>query len=106
MDLGLDRFHGDLDIMIANGYISGDPWVVRVIPAMRGQIEGHRKTALSGGQIASVKGIGIFGRGESGILADGPRPTGIHGGHGPAHVGRHSRQGIQMFNVFKILCRI
>ena len=55
-------------------HIAGHAFVIAVVAAMRGQIEGHRETFLPGGKIAAVKGVGLFGRGEAGILANRPRP--------------------------------
>ena len=86
--------------------IAHHPGMVRVIAAVGGQIEGHRQPLLAGRQVAAVKGVGFLGRGEPGVLADGPGPIGVHGGHGPAHIGRKSRQAVQMLEGFEVLGRV
>src|SRR5262245_65845134 len=61
--------------------------MVAVVAAVGWQIEGHRQTLLPGGDIASVKGVGILGRGKARVLANGPRLGDVHGGIGAAQVG-------------------
>src|SRR6267142_1875566 len=45
---------------------------------MGGKIERDRKALLPGGEVASVEGVGIFGRREPGIL-----PSGVSHGWAP-----------------------
>jgi hypothetical protein len=47
--------------------------VVRVVPAVGGQVESDRQTFLTSSQIAAIKSIGGFGRTKTGILANSPR---------------------------------
>ncbi len=35
--------------------------VVRVVAAVRGQVEGHRKALLAGGDVAAIEGVGFLG---------------------------------------------
>ena len=60
--------------------IAGNTRVVRVVAAMGRQVEGDRQALLTGGQVTTVERVGLFSGGESGVLANRPRPEGIHGG--------------------------
>ena len=42
-------------------HIPHDPGMIGIITAVGGQIKGHRKPLLTGGQVAAVKGIGRLG---------------------------------------------
>ena len=68
--------------------VAGDARVIAVIAAMGGEIEGDRETLLPGGEIAAVEGVGILGRGEPGILPNGPRLGDVHGRVGTAQERR------------------
>jgi hypothetical protein len=87
-------------------HIAHDPGVVRIVAAVGGQVKGHGKALLAGGQVAPVKGVGFLGRGKTGILADGPGAPGIHGGHGAADIGREAGQGVDVGHAFQVLGRI
>src|ERR1700730_1845065 len=76
--------------------------MIGVIAAMGGEIERYRKTFLPGGEIATIEGVGILGRGESGILPDRPRLGDIHGGVGPAQDRRDTRPGLKEIDAFKV----
>ena len=52
---------------------SPDPLVIRIVAAMRRQVECYRESLLPGGQIAAVERVRFFGRRKSRVLADGPR---------------------------------
>ncbi|MNX93240.1 hypothetical protein D3C86_1254170 [compost metagenome] len=73
---------------------------------MGGEVESHGNTLLAGGERLAVKGIRGFGRGKTGILADGPGPPGIHGGARAARERRKARQAIKMRNLLQIVSRI
>src|SRR5262249_60534845 len=45
--------------------------------------------------VAPVESVGVLGRGEAGILTDGPRLRDIHGGVRPAQVGRDARVAVE-----------
>ena len=62
--------------------------MIGIIAAMGREIEGDGEAHLSGGEIAAVKRVRIFGGGKAGILADRPRLVHIHGRIGAAHIGR------------------
>ena len=47
--------------------------VVGVVAAVGGEVEGDRQALLAGGEVAPVEGVGVLGRREAGVLADGPR---------------------------------
>src|SRR3546814_2758760 len=61
----VDRHPGHADV-------AGDPRMVAVVAAVRGQVESHRQPLLPGRQVAAVEGVAVLGRGEAGILPDGP----------------------------------
>jgi hypothetical protein len=86
--------------------ISDDARMVAVIAAMGGEVEGHRNALLAGRQRLAVEGVGFLRRRETGILADRPRTTGIHGGARAAYEGREARQAVQMRNSFQIVGRV
>ncbi len=80
----------DRDARLAD--IAGDARMVAVIAAMGGEIEGDRQPLLPGGEVAAVEGVRFLGGREAGILADRPRPPGIHRG---AHAARERREAGQ-----------
>lgn len=80
--------------------------MVAVITAMGSEIESHGNALLTGSQRLAVKGIRGFRGGETGILADGPGPSRIHGGARAAGERRKSRQAVQMGNMVQVVGRI
>ena len=70
--------------------VAGDARIVAVVAAMGGEIEGDAEALLPGGEVAAVEGVGLFGGREAGILADRPRPTGVHRRIGPARERREA----------------
>ena len=54
--------------------------MVGVVAAVGGEVEGHRQALLAGGQVAAVEGVGVRGRGEAGVLPDGPGLVDVHRG--------------------------
>ncbi len=81
--------------------IAFDARMVAVIAAMGGEIEGDRKALLPGGQIAAVKGVRLLGRGEAGILPDGPGLLDIHGRIRAAQEWRQAGHGLQKIQARK-----
>ena len=75
-------------------------FVVGIVAAMGGQIEGHRQAFLTSGEVAPVEGVRFFGGGEAGVLADGPGLHGVHGGVRAAQEGRNPG------GVFQVLHRV
>src|SRR4029453_3700228 len=69
---------------------------------MGGEIERDREALLSGGQIASVKRVGIFRGGEPGVLPDRPGLVDIHGGVGAAQIRRDARPGVEEVDAFEM----
>ena len=78
---GVDRHPGHADV-------AAHARVVGVVAAVGGEIEGHRKAHLPGRQVAAIEGVGLLGRGEAGVLPNGPRIGGVHGRVGAAHERR------------------
>ena len=72
--------------------VADDARMVAVIAAVGGEIEGDRQALLPGGEVAAVEGVRILGGREAGILADRPRPAGVHRGIGPARERREAGQ--------------
>jgi hypothetical protein len=70
--------------------------VITVIAPVRGEIEGNGKTLLSCGEIAAVKGIGVFSRRKACILPNSPRALHIHGRVGAANVRREAGMRIEI----------
>ena len=93
---GIDRDAGHADI-------AGDARMIGVVAAMGGEIEGDREAFLSGGEIAPVEGVGIFRRGEAGILPDGPGLVDIHGRVGAAQIGRDAGIGVEEVDAGEIV---
>ncbi len=55
------------------------------------------------GEIAAVEGVGFFGGGEAGVLADGPGTAGVHRGARTAHERRHAGQRADVLEAFQVL---
>ena len=96
-DAGEQRAHvvDRVDRNTGHADIAGHPRVVGVIAAMGGEIESDRQALLPGGEIAPVEGVGILGRGEAGILPDGPGLVHVHGRVGAAQIGRDAGIGVE-----------
>ena len=78
---GIDRHAGHADV-------AAHARMVAVVAAMGGEIEGDRQALLPGRDVAAVEGVGILGRREAGVLADGPRLRDVHGRVRPAQERR------------------
>ena len=81
---GIDRHAGHADVAL-------DARVVRVVAAMRREIERDREAHLAGGEVGAVEAIAVLGRAEAGVLANGPRLVGVHGGVRAASEGIDAR---------------
>ena len=80
--------------------------VVGVVTAVRSQVEGHRQTLLSGGEVAAVECVGLLGGRESGILADGPRTHHVHRRIGSAEERGDTCGIVQVLHSFEVFGRI
>ena len=80
--------------------------VVGVVTAVRCQVEGHRQTFLSGGEIAAVECVGLLGGRESGVLADGPRTHHVHRRVGAAQERGDACRVVQVLHAFEVFGRI
>ena len=69
---------------------------------MGGEIERDRQALLSGGEVAAVERVGIFRRGEAGILPDRPGLVDIHGRVGAAQIRRDARPGFEEIDALQI----
>ncbi len=98
----LDGIDGDAGL----ADIADDPGMIGVIAAMGGQIEGDRQALLAGGEVVAEEGVGLFGRREPGVLADGPGAVGVHGGAWAAQIGRHAGQGGGVLEGFEVGRRV
>ena len=77
----VDRHAGHPDV-------AGDPRMVAVVAAVRGEVERDRQALLAGGQVAAVERVRVLGGGEAGVLADRPRLVDVHRRVRPADVRR------------------
>ena len=88
--------------------VADDAGIVRVVAAVRGQVEGDRDALAAGGERLAVEGVGGFGGGETGVLADrpgftayivacGPRTKGAK----PGRVSVYSRLAISCFVLWR-----
>ena len=80
--------------------------MVGVVAAVRGQVEGHRQTLLACGEVAAVECVGLFGRGEAGVLADGPRTHHVHRRVGTAQERGDARRVVQVLHAFEVFGRV
>src|ERR1035437_2634535 len=95
-----------IDCHASLAYISGGSFVVGIVSPVRGKIERDRKSPLPGGQIATVKRVGLFRSGESGILPNRPGVHDIHRAVRAAQVGRNSRGIFKMLESVEVLSSI
>jgi hypothetical protein len=84
-------------------HVAGHARVVAVVAAVGGQVEGHRHALPAGGQRLAVEGVGFFGGGEAGVLADGPGAHRVHGGLRAADEGLETGQRVGVRQVLR--CR-
>ena len=96
---GIDRDAGLADI-------AHHPGMVRVIPAVRRQVEGHREPLLPRGQVGAVERIGLLGRRKPGVLAQRPGTVRVHRGPRSPEKRKHPRQRIHEFEALDILGRV
>ena len=82
----VDRHPGHADI-------PRNPRMIGIITPVGGEIEGHRQALLTGRQVAAIEGVRGFGRGEAGILPDGPGLGRVHGRIGAAQERRQAGIG-------------
>ena len=83
-------------------HIAGNPWMIGVVAAVCRQVKGNGNTLPACIQRFAIKSIGFLGSRKSSVLPDRPGTSGIHGRLGAAHVGRHTRHGIGVFQVLRI----
>src|SRR6266446_1466994 len=76
--------------------------VICIVATVGGEIERDREALLPGGQIASVKSVGIFRGGEAGILPDGPGLVDIHRGIGATQIGRDAGPCLEEIDAFEV----
>ncbi len=77
--------------------------VVGVVATVGGQVKGDGEALLSGSQVAAVEGVGLFGGGESGVLADGPRTERIHHRIGSAQERRDTGGVVEVFHTGEVI---
>ena len=76
--------------------------VIGVVAAVGGEIKGDRQPLLTGGQIAAVEGVALFGGGITGVLPNRPGAKGIHGWVGSAQKRRDAGDEAEMLDSFEI----
>ncbi len=77
--------------------------MVRVIAAVRCQVERDRDALAAGGQRLAVEGVRFLGGRETRVLADGPGTHGIHRGLRAADKGLETGQGVGEGQLLHIL---
>ena len=86
--------------------IADDALVVAVVAAVCGKVEGAGEAFLAGGDVAAVESVALFGGGETGILADGPRTHHVHGRVRSAQEWRDTGGIVQVLHAFEVLLAI
>ncbi|CAB4346808.1 unannotated protein [freshwater metagenome] len=94
----------DSDACLAD--IAHNVGVVRVVPAVGGEIEGDRQAHLAGSEVASIKRVRLFGGRESGVLADRPRAIRVHRRSHATGVGGEARQCVDIAERLEIGSRV
>ncbi len=80
--------------------VAGDARMVAVVAAVGGEVEGDRQPLLPGGEVAAVEFVRRLGRREARVLADRPRPPGVHRRLDPAGERREPGQaGVEVGGV-------
>ncbi len=75
-------------------HVARDARVVAVVAPVRGQVERHADALAAGGERRAVERVGVFGGREAGVLADRPRPDGVHRGLRAAEKGLEAGQRV------------
>ena len=94
----LDRI--DRDTRLAD--VADDALVVRVVAAMRGEVERDRQALLPGGEVTPVEGVGLLRGRETCVLADRPRLQRVHRRIRTAQEGRQSGGILEVFEALEI----
>ena len=77
-------------------YVAYNTWVISIIAAVGGQVEGDGQALLTSSQVAAVKRVGFLRSGEACILAYSPGTENIHGGIGATQEWRNAAHKVQM----------
>ena len=85
-------------------HIARHAGVVRVVATVGSQVKRDRHALPARSQGLAVEGVGFFGGGETGVLADGPGAHCIHGGLRAAQEGLEAGQRVGVRQVFGV-CR-
>ena len=103
-DAGKQRAHvvDGIDRHARHADVAADARMIAIVAAMGGEIEGDGEALLPGGEVAPVEGVGIFRRGEAGILPDGPGLRRVHRRIGPAQERRLARIGVEEVETGKV----
>jgi hypothetical protein len=80
--------------------------MIRVVAAVRGQVERHREALLAGREVRAVEGIRFLGRREAGVLADRPGAIRVHRGAGSAQEREQARQRVGERQPFEVGGRV
>ena len=98
----LDRVDGHAGL----ADVAYDPRMVRVVAAVSGEVEGDRNALPAALERPSIEGVGLFGRRETGVLADRPGPAGIHGRLRAPHVRGEAGQRIRVRQPLEVRPRV
>ena len=87
-------------------HVADDARVVRVVAAVRGEVEGHRDALAAGGERLAVERVGFLGGRETRVLADRPRTAHVHRGLRAAHEGLDAGQRVRERQRCRVLGRV
>ena len=94
-----DRYTGFTNVAHHAGVIS-------VVAAVRRQVEGYGETFLTRSEVTAIEGVRLLGRGESGVLTDGPRAHGVHAAVRATQVGRQTGGVMQVLHAVEVFFRV
>ena len=96
---GIDRDAGLADV-------ADHARMVRVVAAVRGEVERDRHALPAAGERAPVERVGFLGRGKARVLADGPRAHRVHRRLRPAQERLEAGQRVGVANIADIGRRV
>ena len=98
----LDGVDGDT----GHADIARNAWVVGVVSAVGGQVEGDRQSLLPSGEVPAIECVALLGSREARVLPNGPRPTHVHRGIRAAQERRQPRHRLEVRHRVEIFGRV
>ena len=94
----LDRADGNAGF----AHVANNAFVVGIVAAVCRQVESHRETFLTAGQVAAIESVRFFGRREARILANSPRAHGVHAAIRTTQEWRQTGSIVQVLKTFEV----